>query len=474
MIYEQRRMLANTFTLSLGPHGADVSDIVSAVSDGGCSQLARGYELTMDDNQVTVLCAFPMMITLDMPQQAANSGFLRHNARYGCRQCFCPTTEKYDLGFGVLELIKGQEFPVGYPSYEPDRKRRMRHYVFHGQFQLKEMATVKKEEYQTYQVVYQKTQRTRSPTRMKSMGRRNNSRRQSNGQDQEARDKFKASKKHCCAICDVAHYSAWGLYESSQPHTGFADKFGSSLQMAKCEAEWQYKQLGGPKIGTSAMLSVRVPRVDEELRICLLTWRLILAFVSKNRETEIVITALAAKQKVDKLSLQISRQPRSTSASMVHPPVVQGPERPVFVPPTEKGVPVLVESGRVAPPAAHLVARVLDYTSIPVATRGKLEPLSSIKAIYVNLATQVKLYLDVVAKNTGKANARITLLKFYNKIPLHKDFKEISISNCIDVPRSLYLTTRFAEDVSRRKYVTGSSRATRATSSSGTILGLLH
>jgi len=45
-------------------------------------------------------------------------------------------------------------------------------------------------------------------------------------------------------------------------------------------------------------------------------------------------------------------------------------------------------------------------------------------AIYVNLAIKMKLYLDVFVTQE-RLNFRDQLLKFYNKISLHSNFKEV-------------------------------------------------
>ncbi len=83
--FNKRRKLANTFTLSLGPHSASVHDIVRAIAPG-CSSLAGGLELSISgEDKDVVIYTFPMIVTGDIPQQADNSGFFRHNAMYGCR-----------------------------------------------------------------------------------------------------------------------------------------------------------------------------------------------------------------------------------------------------------------------------------------------------------------------------------------------------------------------------------------------------
>ena len=46
-------------------------------------------------------------------------------------------------------------------------------------------------------------------------------------------------------------------------------------------------------------------------------------------------------------------------------------------------------------------------------------------AIYVNLATQVKLYMDVAATGVGKLDARNRFLKFYDSLAIHEDFVDV-------------------------------------------------
>ena len=46
-------------------------------------------------------------------------------------------------------------------------------------------------------------------------------------------------------------------------------------------------------------------------------------------------------------------------------------------------------------------------------------------AIYINLAVEVKLYLDQRAAQTAVADARQRLLRFYDTIPIHADFAEV-------------------------------------------------
>jgi len=93
--YPERRKLANVFTFSLGPHGADLADIINAFKKA-YTALAEGVVLEIN-GQMTLVRAFIITMIGDMPQQADNSGFLRHNATYGCRSCMCPKAKYHDL-----------------------------------------------------------------------------------------------------------------------------------------------------------------------------------------------------------------------------------------------------------------------------------------------------------------------------------------------------------------------------------------
>ena len=47
----------------------------------------------------------------------------------------------------------------------------------------------------------------------------------------------------------------------------------------------------------------------------------------------------------------------------------------------------------------------------------------------MNLATEVKLYLDTVATGKGLLDARDRLLKFYDQIPVHPNFQDVDKSD---------------------------------------------
>lgn len=102
--YDERRKIANVFTLTLGPHGAQMNQVVEAFARP-IQELDHGVEI--DINGVSeFVCAFVMTFVGDMPQQADNGGFLRHNAIMGCRSCSCAKKDKGDLYFDVDDSKK--------------------------------------------------------------------------------------------------------------------------------------------------------------------------------------------------------------------------------------------------------------------------------------------------------------------------------------------------------------------------------
>ncbi|KAN0083034.1 hypothetical protein V8E54_002122 [Elaphomyces granulatus] len=96
----ERRKEDNNFTLTLGPHGATMTDITKSLKLG-LQVFEKGVKILVNGIPTTV-CAFTMAFTGDMPQQAANSGTLSHNAKIGCRTCYCPRNKKWNLLYGLI------------------------------------------------------------------------------------------------------------------------------------------------------------------------------------------------------------------------------------------------------------------------------------------------------------------------------------------------------------------------------------
>lgn len=100
LAYSDRRKLSNTYVLTLGPHGADPETTIASFVEQ-LAELDRGSLMKVDGVPHRV-SAFVLAFTGDMPQQAANAGFLTHNAKFGCRSCYCPKDTRQDLSFDVV------------------------------------------------------------------------------------------------------------------------------------------------------------------------------------------------------------------------------------------------------------------------------------------------------------------------------------------------------------------------------------
>ena len=98
--YDERRKLANVFTVTLGPHGADIDNVIESLRQP-IRELDSGLELDINGKNSKVV-AFVMTFLGDMPQQADNAGFLRHTATKGCRSCYCAKNEFGDLEYDTV------------------------------------------------------------------------------------------------------------------------------------------------------------------------------------------------------------------------------------------------------------------------------------------------------------------------------------------------------------------------------------
>lgn len=99
--YAERRKVANVFTLTLGPHGAEMKDVVEGFRKP-IRKLDRGLNMEVNGSIETVL-SFVMTFLGDMPQQADNGGFFRHSAKHGCRTCFCSKEDRGNLEYDTID-----------------------------------------------------------------------------------------------------------------------------------------------------------------------------------------------------------------------------------------------------------------------------------------------------------------------------------------------------------------------------------
>jgi hypothetical protein len=98
--YAERRKIGNNFTLTLGPHGASFNDVISSFQRDFQS-LEKANELKVNGEATTVMM-FVLAYTGDMPQQAANGGFLSHRGIIGCRTCYCPQENRGNLSYDIV------------------------------------------------------------------------------------------------------------------------------------------------------------------------------------------------------------------------------------------------------------------------------------------------------------------------------------------------------------------------------------
>lgn len=98
--YSARSKVANILTLTLGPHGAQMTDVVSSFREA-FKELMTG-KWVLCGGEMTFVNINVLALTADMPQQAANSGSLAHQAGIGCRSCYCPRALRGDLSYDVI------------------------------------------------------------------------------------------------------------------------------------------------------------------------------------------------------------------------------------------------------------------------------------------------------------------------------------------------------------------------------------
>lgn len=96
---EQRNRRQNVFTLTLGSHSSDLSEILRAID--GLTELDKGIDMEID-GVVKHVCAYVHVLVGDMPQQNQNSGLKNQNANRGCRYCLCPQKDKADLHYDIV------------------------------------------------------------------------------------------------------------------------------------------------------------------------------------------------------------------------------------------------------------------------------------------------------------------------------------------------------------------------------------
>ncbi|KAI1432614.1 hypothetical protein GGR50DRAFT_696883 [Xylaria sp. CBS 124048] len=99
-----RSKRANIFPLTLGPHGAELTDILAGLFH--IRHLDGGAEVVLPDEKRVFVCSFVGCITGDMPSQQKLSGCLSPRATVPCRYCLVRGDDKANLDFDVVNRGK--------------------------------------------------------------------------------------------------------------------------------------------------------------------------------------------------------------------------------------------------------------------------------------------------------------------------------------------------------------------------------
>lgn len=99
MSQKMRNRRVNVFPLTLGPHGSKIGDVLAAIVN--LQVLDKGTDILLYGEQVWA-SAFVHCFTGNMPQQNKNSGMKNQNANRGCRYCFVPAKERYNLEYDII------------------------------------------------------------------------------------------------------------------------------------------------------------------------------------------------------------------------------------------------------------------------------------------------------------------------------------------------------------------------------------
>ena len=90
--YEERRKPSNEFTLTLGPYYSALIDDVIRNLELGLSALGKGTKLIISSIS-TLVKAFLIVLTSNIPQNTDSSGFMRYSIAKGYRAYFIDKLE---------------------------------------------------------------------------------------------------------------------------------------------------------------------------------------------------------------------------------------------------------------------------------------------------------------------------------------------------------------------------------------------
>jgi hypothetical protein len=95
----EKNRRANVFPITLGPHGSQIDDIITALSslrplDKGITTIINGEE--------TILCVFTLNFLTDLVGGNSAANIKGIKAKKSYRFCYTDGKEKGDLGFNIL------------------------------------------------------------------------------------------------------------------------------------------------------------------------------------------------------------------------------------------------------------------------------------------------------------------------------------------------------------------------------------
>ncbi|KAL9635849.1 MAG: hypothetical protein Q9204_002463 [Flavoplaca sp. TL-2023a] len=98
--WRERKRRSNVFPLTLGPYASEFSDVLQTLQPN-LSQLHEGNVVMDIDGEETILLAYTLASTGDMPQQASSGSFASPQAMRGCSKCLVTKEQRANLTFDI-------------------------------------------------------------------------------------------------------------------------------------------------------------------------------------------------------------------------------------------------------------------------------------------------------------------------------------------------------------------------------------
>ena len=102
--YNERRKLANIFTLTLKFHNVKLNNVIK-IFIKFIQNLNHEMKLKINNN-IKTICAFDITFFKNISQQANNEGFIRHNIKMNYYIYFYFKKERKNLNFNIINQKK--------------------------------------------------------------------------------------------------------------------------------------------------------------------------------------------------------------------------------------------------------------------------------------------------------------------------------------------------------------------------------